>query len=122
MTAFDTTQMNILRVKLDGLQQDLAAQYDSGRSAADTVTLDQSKVGRLSRMDAMQQQNMAQSTLRNIANRLKLVNTALAKMDSGDYGFCDECGEVIEAGRLHAQPEASCCFACQSKQEYHPQS
>jgi len=73
-------------------------------------------------MDALEQQNMAQSTLRNIESRLRLVNRALAKIASGDFAYCDECGAVIEMARLEVQPEAPCCFACQSKQEYHPQS
>jgi len=122
MTALSKTRMGKFQQQLIVLQAQLSAQYESGRPASDTVVLDQSKVGRLSRMDALQQQNMAQSTLRNIESRLRRVNRALAKVESGDFGYCDECGEVIELARLEVQPEAPCCFACQSQQEYHPQS
>jgi len=122
MTALSKTRMGKFQQQLIVLQAQLSAQYESRRPASDTVVLDQSKVGRLSRMDALQQQNMAQSTLRNVESRLRRVNRALAKVESGDFGYCDECGEVIELARLEVQPEAPCCFACQSQQEYHPQS
>ena len=122
MTALSKTRMGKFQQQLIVLQAQLSAQYESGRPASDTVVLDQSKVGRLSRMDALQRQNMAQSTLRNVESRLRRVNRALAKVESGDFGYCDECGEVIELARLEVQPEAPCCFACQSQQEYHPQS
>jgi DnaK suppressor protein len=122
MTALSKTRMGKFQQQLIVLQAQLSAQYESGRPASDTVVLDQSKVGRLSRMAALQQQNMAQSTLRNVESRLRRVNRALAKVESGDFGYCDECGEVIELARLEVQPEAPCCFACQSQQEYHPQS
>ena len=104
------------------LREDLLAQLESEQSAAETVVLDQTKVGRLSRMDAMQQQNMAQSTMRTIRARLQLINSALEKIASGDFGYCELCGEDIAPARLEAQPEAAYCFACQSQQEYHPQS
>ena len=122
MTGLTNTQVDMLNAKLISLQEELRAQYETAKPASNTVVLDQSKVGRLSRMDAMQQQKMAQSTLRNLTSRLILINKALEKMCSGDYGYCDECGEAIDPGRLEVQPEAPCCFACQSKQEYHPQS
>ena len=122
MSALSAAQLQHFTERLNSLREELASQYAGGESAADTVTLDQTKVGRLSRMDALQQQNMARSTQRNIAERLRLVHAALAKIDSGDYGWCDECGNEIDAARLEVQPEAPCCFACQSKQEYHPQS
>lgn len=114
---FSTDQENQYRECLESLREELASQYEDGNSAVDTVVLDQSKVGRLSRMDALQQQKMAQSTMRNVANRLRLVIIALARIDSGDYGYCVDCGNDIETGRLAARPEAPCCFACQSQQE-----
>lgn len=110
-------QQEICRVRLESLRDTLAAQYEAGKSAAGTVTLDQTKVGRLSRMDALQQQNMAQSFQRNIESRLRQVHKVLAKFATGDYGYCDTCGNDIDPGRLEARPEAPCCLECQSRQE-----
>jgi DnaK suppressor protein len=122
MTELTQTQLDQFFEKLKTLQGELQAQYSAGRKSTDTVVLDQSMVGRLSRMDALQQQSMAQSTQRHVEQRLRGVNLALAKFDSGDYGYCESCGGDIDPQRLTAQPEASCCFACQSQQEYYPQS
>jgi len=122
MTELTQTQLDQFFEKLKTLQGELQAQYSAGRKSTDTVVLDQSMVGRLSRMDALQQQSMAQSTQRHVEQRLIGVNLALAKFDSGDYGYCESCGGDIDPQRLTAQPEASCCFACQSQQEYYPQS
>jgi len=108
--------------QLTDLRQELQQQYTAGEDSTGTVVLDQSKVGRLSRMDALQQQSMAQSSQRHVEQRLRGVNIALAKFDSGDYGYCEQCGEDIDPQRLAVQPDAGCCFACQSQQEYHPQS
>jgi len=118
----DDAEIAAFHERLEQLRDELTAQHESGKSSAETVVLDQTKVGRLSRMDALQQQNMAQSTMRNITSRLRLVHKALARITSGDYGYCETCGNDIEYRRQEVQPEASCCFACQSKQEYHPQS
>ena len=113
----DDSQLATFQGRLETLREALQAQYETGKTAADTVVLDQSKVGRLSRMDAMQQQSMAQSSQRQVENRLRRVNKALAKFLSGDYGYCDSCGNDIDVSRLDVQPEAPCCFDCQSRQE-----
>lgn len=86
-------------------------------SASDTVSLDQSKVGRLSRMDALQQQAMAQANLAHHKDHLKQVHHALAAMKEGDYGYCEGCGQDIPIERLEARPESSYCIDCQNKLE-----
>ena len=48
---------------------------------------------------------------------LRDIDTALSRMDSGDYGDCDECGNEIGFPRLEAQPTASRCVECQSIHE-----
>lgn len=76
------------------------------------VELDQTSVGRLSRMDAMQQQAMAAAQSRRRAGRLRAIDAALARMDSDDYGWCEECGEEIPIGRLRLDPCAARCVGC----------
>lgn len=76
------------------------------------VTLDQQSVGRLSRMDALQVQAMAKAQGVRRAQRLKLIDAALARMESGDYGFCAECGEGIPAKRLAVDPTFTRCVDC----------
>jgi DnaK suppressor protein len=110
-------ELTQLKQNLLSLLEDLRAQYQLGKSATDTVVLDQAMVGRLSRMDAMQQQKMAESSIQSTRKRLKKVQIALAKLDEGEYGYCDECGETIAFARLEIQPEADLCIECQSMLE-----
>ena len=89
---------------------------DAERTSA-TVVLDQNSVGRLSRMDAMQQQNMALANKRSLSVRLAKIHKALAALESGDYGYCETCGEEIGVARLTHYPESNLCLSCQSAQE-----
>ena len=76
------------------------------------VELDQTSVGRLSRMDAMQQQAMASAQSRRRSGRLKAIELALKRMDEDEFGWCQECGEEIPAGRLELDPCAANCVEC----------
>ena len=64
------------------------------------VELDQQSVGRLSRMDAMQVQAMAQAVDARRKGRLQLIDAALRRLAEDEYGYCTECGEEIPAKRL----------------------
>ena len=77
-----------------------------------TVTLDQSSVGRLSRMDAMQRQAMAQATARRRAGRRQRIIAALKRIDDDEFGYCQDCGEEIAAGRIALDPTVSLCLSC----------
>ena len=76
------------------------------------VELDQTSVGRLSRMDAMQQQAMAAAQSRRRAARQQAIRRALRLMDDGEYGWCEGCGEKIPVGRLELDPVATRCVDC----------
>jgi len=78
------------------------------------VELDQSRVGRLSRMDALQVQAMAQETERRRKNELLRIDSAMARVESGDYGYCVTCGEEISGKRLALDPSAPLCIDCAS--------
>lgn len=76
------------------------------------VELDQTSVGRLSRMDAMQQQAMAAAQSRRRAVRMKAVEAALRRIETDEFGWCETCGEPIPEGRLDIDPCATRCVAC----------
>ena len=91
---------------------ELEAEDALGESGQATVELDQQAVGRLSRMDALQNQAMAKATgARRQAERTRL-HAALARMDEGEFGYCEDCGEDIAAGRLRLDPAATRCVSC----------
>ena len=96
---------------------DIAA---SGAQGAETVELDQTRVGRVSRMDALQQQAMSQEALRRRQIALQNINDALARIETGDYGYCVDCGEDIAEGRLEIDPAGPLCVNCARKLELVP--
>ena len=77
-----------------------------------TVELDQQSVGRLSRMDALQRQAMAQETERRRAMERRRIASALERLDEGEYGYCLTCGEEIAPKRLELDPMAATCVGC----------
>lgn len=77
------------------------------------VELDE-PIGRISRVDAMQQQQMALANRRSAKDRLKRVELALKRYEQGEYGICCECGEDISFKRLAALPESTFCIECKS--------
>ena len=105
-----------LRQALEALQKSLTTQVALAGESAGTVELDQ-PIGRLTRMDAMQQQSMARANRQAAKLRLRQVDAALARHDAGTYGICLSCGDDIAPGRLRARPETTLCLECQSERE-----
>jgi len=85
--------------------------------ARDPVTLDQTSVGRLSRMDAMQGQAMAEATHQRRLAELRRIDAALLRLEHGDYGQCLVCEEPIPEQRLAFDPTATLCIACAEARE-----
>lgn len=83
-----------------------------GEEAGSPVELDQVAVGRLSRMDAMQQQAMAQAAARARRRDLVRIDMAERRIAEGEYGYCEECGEEIADKRLSIDPMAERCVRC----------
>ena len=91
---------------------DLETENKLGKDSQSVVELDQQAVGRLSRMDALQNQAMAvaQQNRRDIQTRR--LNAALIRLEEGEYGYCEDCGEDIALKRLELDPAASKCISC----------
>jgi DnaK suppressor protein len=106
-------QAETLRARLVELVAELSATLHANAASADPVVLDQSSVGRLSRMDAMQQQAMAKATHEKARLRLGQCKVALSAFDRDEYGLCRKCEEPIGYRRLSAKPEAPFCVHCQ---------
>ena len=80
--------------------------------ATKPVQLDQSMVGRLSRMDAMQGVEMAKEASRRRKQQLARIPAALERIATEDYGRCTLCDEDIVIGRLHIDPPYTRCINC----------
>ena len=103
------------RIDLLRLRTELQDLDESAKDAAKPVELDQASVGRLTRMDAMQAQQMAQETERRRQQQFTRIEAALHRIESGDYGYCYVCGEEIDIRRLAADPTITRCIKCVEK-------
>ena len=110
-------QIIVLKSALLDLQEELTTTLGRSASAAQPVTLDQQAVGRVSRIDAIQQQQMVEANRRRIKIRLQQIKVALAAINNEEYGYCRRCEEDIGFGRLHAKPESAICVDCQGEIE-----
>ena len=95
------------------------AELSDGHASPDSanVELDQTRVGRLSRMDAMQVQQMELALKRRQQQELTALARALKRIEEDEYGYCLECGEEINPNRLDIDPAATHCIQCASARE-----
>ncbi|WP_299599669.1 TraR/DksA C4-type zinc finger protein [uncultured Tateyamaria sp.] len=100
------------RTQLHARLGTLDAEDAAGAHAQATVELDQQAVGRLSRMDALQNQAMAQAQARMRNAERQRIHAALKRLDDDEYGYCTDCGEPVEAKRLMADPTIPRCLDC----------
>ncbi len=104
--------MQDLKNQLLELHRLLSDAEETGTQAEEVVELDQTRQGRLSRMDAMQAQAMSQATGAKRRELLREIEAALQRFEDGSFGECLECGEPIAPGRLTANPAARHCITC----------
>jgi DnaK suppressor protein len=113
----DQKQLLQFRERLLAMQQELKDLAATGDEAAGTVELDQTRVGRLSRMDALQGQAMSQEARRRRELKLRKISAALVRIENGEYGECARCGELIASQRLQLDPATPLCIDCANAAE-----
>ena len=104
--------IDTVRHRLTALKADLEAVEAAAAEGRATVELDQTRVGRLSRLDALQGQAMALATARRRRMEIAKIDAALDRIDAGDYGYCLKCDEPIGEKRLKLDPAAALCVDC----------
>jgi DnaK suppressor protein len=104
--------LQAIKQALEAERDDLLHVSDASAEEQRPVELDQQSVGRLSRMDALQVQAMAQALDARRQGRLLRIEAALRRLDAGDFGFCEECGDDIPAKRLEIDPATERCVDC----------
>ena len=112
----DDKQQATFREVLEVLKEELIAYRAATREGVKPVELDQ-PIGRLTRIDAIQQQKLTQATRSRNEIRLKQVEAALLRLTNELYGECLACGDDIDLERLKARPEAPICLECQEELE-----
>jgi RNA polymerase-binding transcription factor len=110
-------QLEELESDLHSLKQQLCSQLDNNKDQTKPVELDQQSFGRVSRIDAIGQQQMLKANREQNKQLLRCVNLALDSLIKGDYGYCQDCDELIAFARLKAQPASRLCIRCQEVRE-----
>ncbi|MDF1656559.1 MAG: TraR/DksA C4-type zinc finger protein [Verrucomicrobiales bacterium] len=87
------------------------SESDSSEKEREAISPDVS-IGRLSRLDSMQMQEVAKEANRRREERVVRLEVALDQLDEGIYGRCEICGKDIDFERLRITPEASRCSQC----------
>ncbi len=105
------------REKLLTLQREISQIEQSGDEAAKPVELDQSKVERLSRMDALQGQAMAKESQQRRILQKQRIETALTRIEKESFGLCVRCEEEIHPKRLEFDPAVLLCISCANHDE-----
>ena len=106
------TDVEKFRGLLETRKAELIASVASASEAAAPVELDQQVQGRLSRMDAIQGQAMAQATIERRRVEISQIDAAFQRMKEGEFGYCVECGEDIAPKRLELNPAIARCVYC----------
>jgi DnaK suppressor protein len=106
-------QIKELAQAMRGEMEELKTLSAQTRDDRAPVSLDQQSVGRLSRMDAIQQQSMDLAREERRQMRLNTLTAAIERLEGGsEYGACLVCGDDIPYKRLKADPAAVRCVDC----------
>ena len=103
-----------LKQRLETMVVELTEAVEDRTGSTAPVQLD-SSIGRLSRMDAIQSQQIALGLKARQQQALMRVRAALEAMHKGSYGQCRRCQNPIGVERLEAQPDAVLCVKCAEK-------
>lgn len=114
MEELDDARIDALEARLRRMLSESTELVASTRDGAKPVDLDE-PIGRLTRMDAMQQQATLQAERRAHDLRRRQVEQALRRIEDGSYGSCLKCGEPVGTARLEARPESPFCLDCQDR-------
>lgn len=106
------SEIRNFKKQLEKMRSDLDALESTSKASAATVVLDQTSVGRLSRMDAMQGQQMALEAGRRRKEQRLQIKSALNRIEIGTFGFCMGCENEIAMDRLTINPTVTRCVDC----------
>lgn len=107
---------DLYRSRLLDLRKQLDESSEAAADAEQIVELDQARVGRLSRMDALQAQAVSQASGRRRQSIRRSIEAALARLDRGTFGICGSCDEPINPRRLDFDPTVVHCVGCAAKE------
>lgn len=110
--AKETEKTKMAQSALLAMKTEIIALQAAAKDNRKPVALDQQSVGRLSRMDSLQVQAMDKAAQARRDVQIRRIDAALARIESGDYGYCVRCDEPITPKRLALDPSTPLCIGC----------
>ena len=107
----DPQSLESYRKQLQELLDEIEGYLAKTEQSAEAVSPDKS-LGRLSRMEAMQDQQLILEARRRKKMQKVAVLSALQRIEHGQFGTCIFCGKSIDPARLEVAPESSTCVSC----------
>lgn len=117
MTDRDDIDIEQVKARLQARRAELENVSDAAKEARSTVELDQTRQGRLSRIDALQGQEMSKAAARRRQKELQRIANAFKRIEEDEYGYCPECGEPISFQRLDVDPTTVLCIDCAAERD-----
>ena len=112
MKQMSKINLSEFKILIEGKLKELRKEDELGKGSQKIVELDQQSVGRLSRMDALQSQAMAKAQKQRRQGVRQSLELALQRLDTDEFGYCEQCGEIIDLNRLMANPIITKCISC----------
>lgn len=107
----DQTQRSALKIKIEQKIKRMKVQILDLEEATKPIPPENS-IGRISRMDAINNRSVNESALRQAKAKMEGLKTALDRIEDVDFGLCTRCKQEIPIGRLLLVPESSLCISC----------
>ena len=115
MSSAPKIDLKAMKKRLLDRRKELEQVIESRAETQTSPELDQQRIGRLSRMDAIQQQAMEEETARRRDTEFEKIEAALKRIGDDDYGYCIACEEPIAPKRLENDPATPLCVECAAK-------
>ena len=103
--------LRILEKEIKSLIKNLKVEIDQLEEDAKPVSPENS-IGRISRMDAINNKSVVEASLRNRKSKLSKLQLALSKINKPGFGMCTRCKSQINPKRLMLLPESDKCVRC----------
>ena len=110
-TIMTEEQKQQIRNKIAELVQDTEKRIDDLKELTKPISPDNA-IGRISRMDAINNKSVNEAGLRSAESKLKKLHRATEELDKNEYGLCTRCGNDIRFERLLFLPESTRCVNC----------
>jgi DnaK suppressor protein len=115
MSSAPKIDIKAMKKRLLARRKELEHVIEARAETQTDAELDQQRIGRLSRMDAIQQQAMEEETGRRRDQEIDRIKAALQRIEGDDFGYCGACEKPIALKRLENDPATPLCIDCAGK-------